>query len=107
MVDLGSESVGYLVVITGSEYLKKSKMTTDPRIQSILARLMAMPPDQIDAMLPTQQVPPTPPGTSVTGPVGAPILSSPNTNALMTLLNDAVRATDGHVAIYQIIYRIG
>ena len=72
-------------------------MTTDPRIQSILARLMAMPPDQIDAMLPTQQVPQTPPGTSITGPVGAPILQvlppTPTTTSNLQLVSPPGRVS--------------
>ena len=70
VVDIDSEFVSNFVVA-----LTRGPNTTmsDPqRIQALLARLMAMPPDQLEQLLPA--APNTPTGTTVTGQVGAPHL---------------------------------
>ena len=49
-------------------------MSADPRMDALLARLMALQPEQLDALLPAPTVPTTPTTTTVTGQVGAPQL---------------------------------
>lgn len=49
-------------------------MSSDPRIEKLLTRLLAMPTEQLDALLPAAPTPTTPTGTIVTGQVGAPQL---------------------------------
>ena len=49
-------------------------MNADPRMDALLARLMALQLEQLDALLPAPTVPTTPTTITVTGPVGAPQL---------------------------------